>query len=140
MIKQNTARGLLITAVALFFLVQAYNYPFGSLNNPSLGLFPLLVAGTLLVIGIVITAYSFFAEAVSLDFQIRNMALVTGSLVSFALVSEYLNMLAAIVVMVPIASLAGKDFSIRRAGAIVVVLCLVAVAMREGLGVQLPLY
>jgi hypothetical protein len=103
-------------------------------------LFPVIVAGILLVIGIAIVVRSHFSRAVALDFRFRNIALVAASLVGFALVSEYVDMLVGIAVMVAMASLASDDFSIPRTAAIIVALCLVAVAMKKVLGVQLPLY
>jgi hypothetical protein len=140
MVNQNTGRGLLLATVALLFLVQAPHYTIGSLSKPGPGLFPVIVAGILLVIGIAIVVRSRFSEAVPLDFRVRNIALIAASLVGLALVSEYVNMLAGIAVMVTMASLASDDFSIPRTATITVALCLVAVAMKKGLGVQLPLY
>jgi hypothetical protein len=49
-------------------------------------------------------------------------------------------MLAGIVVMATMASYASEDFSIPRTATIAGALCLVAFAMKKGLGVQLPLY
>jgi hypothetical protein len=140
MLNQNTGRGLLLAAIALLFLFQAPRYTIGSLSEPGPGLFPVIVSGSLLVIGIAIVVRSHFSEAVPFDFRIHNIALITASLVGFALVSEYVNMLVGIAVMVTMASLASDDFSIPRTAAIVVALCLVAVAMKKVLGVQLPLY
>jgi hypothetical protein len=140
MVNQNTGRGLLLAAVALLFLFQAPRYTIGSLSRPGPGLFPVIVAGILLIIGIAIVVRSHFIAFVPLDLRVRNIALIAASLVGFALVSEYVNMLAGIAVMVTMASLASDDFSIPRTAAIIVVLCLVAVAMQKGLGVQLPLY
>jgi Tripartite tricarboxylate transporter TctB family len=140
MVNQNAARGLLLAAVGLLFLFQAPRYAIGSLSEPGPGLFPVIVACILLVIGIAIVVRSHFSEAVALDFRFRNIALIVASLVGFALVSDYVNMLVGIAVMVTMASLASDDFSIPRTAAIIVALCLVAVAMQKGLGVQLPLY
>ena len=140
MVNQNTGRGLLLAAVALIFLVQAPGLTIGSLSRPGPGLFPVIVASILLIIGIVIVVRSLFIEAVPLDFHFRNIALIAASLVSFALVSDYVNMLAGIAVMATMASLASDDFSIPRTSAIIVALCIIAVAMKKSLGVQLPLY
>lgn len=140
MFNQSNGRGLLLAAFALFFLVQAPGLRIGSLSRPGPGLFPFIVAGLLLMIGVVIVARSYFTEAVPLDFRFRNIALVAASLICFALVTEYVNMLAGIIVMATMVSFASEDFSIRRAATIAGVLCLVAFAMKKGLGVQLPLY
>ena len=69
MVNQNTGRGLLLAAVALLFLVQAPRYTIGSLSRPGPGLFPVIVAGVLLVIGIVIVVRSHFIAAEPLDFR-----------------------------------------------------------------------
>jgi hypothetical protein len=106
MVNQNTGRGLLLAAFALLFLFQAPGYTIGSLSQPGPGLFPVIVAGILLVIGIAIVVRSRFSEAVRLDFHIRNIVLIAASLVGFVLVSEYVNMFAGIAVMVTMASLA----------------------------------
>jgi SNF family Na+-dependent transporter len=140
MVNQNTGRGLLLAAVAFFFLVQAPKLTIGSLSRPGPGLFPVMVASLLLLIAIVIVVRSRFIEAVPLDFRFRNIALIAASLVTFTLVSEFVNMLAGVAVMVTLASLASEDFSIPRTATIVVALCLIAFAMKRLLGVQLPLY
>jgi Tripartite tricarboxylate transporter TctB family len=140
MVNQNTGRGLLLAAVALLFLLQAPFYRVGSLSKPGPGLFPVIIAGILFVIAIAIVVRSQFSEPVPLDFRFRNMTLIAASLFCFALVSEYVGMLAGIAVMVSIASFASDDFSIPRTAVTTLGLCLVAVAMKKGLGVQLPLY
>lgn len=138
--NQNLGRGLLLAAVALFFLVQAPGYKIGTLGRPGPGLFPFLCGSILLVIAVVMIVRSRFIEAVPLDFRLRNIALIAGSLICFALVTHFVNMLAGIVVMTAIASFASEDFSIPRTATIAGALCLVAFAMKKGLGVQLPLY
>jgi len=140
MINQLTGRGLLLVAVALLFLLQAPNYTVGSLSRPGPGLFPVIIASILLIIGITIVGRSFLMERVPFEFHWRNLALIAASLVCFALISEYVNMLAGIAVMATIASFASDDFSIPRTATIVVALCAIAFAMRRFLGVQLPLY
>ena len=99
-----------------------------------------MVASLLLFIAIVIVVRSRFVEAAPFDFRFRNIALIAGALVGFALISEYVNMLAGIAFMATVASLASEDFSIPRTATIAGALCLIAFAMRKFLGVQLPLY
>jgi len=139
-INQNVGRGLLLAAVSLFFLVQAPALRIGSLSRPGPGLFPFMVASALLIIAIVMLVRSRFIEATPFEFRFRNIALVAASLLSFAVISEYVNMLAGIAVMATMVSLASDDFSIPRAATIAGVLCVIAFAMKRFLGVQLPLY
>ena len=140
MINQNVGRGLLLIAVSLFFLVQAPRLTIGSLSRPGPGLFPVMVASGLLFLALVMIVRSRLVEAAPLSFHFRNIALIAGALLSFALLSEFVNMLAGIVVMTAIACSASDDFSIPRTAVIAGALCLMAFAMRKFLGVQLPLY
>ncbi|MEJ0077914.1 MAG: tripartite tricarboxylate transporter TctB family protein [Alphaproteobacteria bacterium] len=139
-INQNVGKGLLLAAVSLFFLLQAPALTVGSLSHPGPGLFPVLVASLLLFLAVVMLARSRLIEPAPLDFRFRNIALVAGSLIAFALVSEFVNMLAGIVVMTSIASFASTDFSIPRTATIAAALCAMAFALKKLLGVQLPLY
>jgi putative tricarboxylic transport membrane protein len=140
MINQNIGRGLLLALVALFFLLQAPNYVIGTFNRPGPGLFPVMVATTLLLISVVIMLRAFVVAPVALDFRFRNVALIAGSMISFTLVSTFVNMLAGIAVMTTIACYSSEDFSIPRTGVIIVALCAIAWAMQTFLGVVLPLY
>lgn len=140
MINQNAGRGILLIAVSLFFLVQAPGLAIGNLSRPGPGLFPVMVATLLLLVGLTIVGRSFFIPALPLDFRFRNIALIAAALIGFTLATHFVNMLAGIAVLGTMASLASDDFSIPRTATIVAALCLVAIAMKKGLGVQLPLY
>ena len=140
MINQNVGRPLLLAAVALLFLVQAPRYTIGNLTRPGPGLFPVLVAGILIAIAIIMFVRSRFLEPVPFDFHFRNIALIASALIAFALISQFVNMLLAIIVMTTMASYASEDFSIPRTATIAGALCLMAFAMKKLLGVQLPLY
>jgi uncharacterized membrane protein len=139
-VNQNLGKGVLLAAVALFFLVQGPELTLGSFIRPGPGLFPVMVASILLFIAIVVIVRSRFTDSEPLDFRIRNIALIAAALVSFTLISEYVDMLAGIAVLATLASLASEDFSIPRTATIAAALCLVAIAMNKGLGVHLPLY
>jgi hypothetical protein len=139
-INQNVGRGLLLAAVALFFLAQAPALVVGSLSHPGPGLFPVIIASLLLFLAVVMLVRSRMIEAAPFEFRFRNIALIAAALLSFALVSEFVNMLAGIVAMATIASFASPDFSIPRTATIAGALCLAAFAMKKFLGVQLPLY
>jgi len=110
------------------------------MSHPGPGLFPVLVASLLLFLALVMLARARLIEPAPLDFRFRNIALVAASLIAFALISAFVNMLAGIVVMVSIASYASPDFSIPRTATIAAALCVMAFAMKKLLGVQLPLY
>ena len=140
MINQNVGKGLLLAAVSLFFLVQAPALVVGSMSHPGPGLFPVIVASLLLFLALVMLVRSRLIEAAPFEFRFRNIALIAAALLAFALVTEFVNMLAGIVVMASIASFASPDFSIPRTATIAAALCVMAFAMKKLLGVQLPLY
>ena len=137
---RNLLKGLLLIAIALAFGLQALRYPIGQFARAGPGLFPLLVSSLLLLLGLTIVVRSFLAERVRLNFNMRNIALVLGSLCGFALISTYLNMIAGITFMVFCATLAGTSYSVVRNLKIAGFLIAVALAFQKLLGLQLPLY
>jgi hypothetical protein len=139
-LNQNVGKGILLIAVSLFFLVQAPQLTIGSLNRPGPGLFPVMMASGLLLLALIMLVRSRLIDPIPLDFHFKNILLIACALLSFALISEFVNMLAGIVVMAFIACYASDDFSIRRTAVIAGALCLMAFAMKRFLGVQLPLY
>lgn len=139
MVNQVFARGAFLALIALYFVLQAPGYTIGSLNRPGAGFFAMMVGSLLLLNAVIIMVRSRLVEAPPLDFKLRNIALVISGLVSFVVVTEYANMLAAVAVMVTIVSFASDTYSWKR-NVIIAALCLVAIGMRTGLGVNLPLY
>ena len=65
---------------------------------------------------------------------------VVGTLIGFALISEYVNMILGIIFMVFVAALAGTNYSVVRNVKIAGALIAVAFVFQKGLGLQLPLY
>jgi hypothetical protein len=137
---RNLARGLYLVALSLAFGLGALLYPVGRFERAGPGLFPLMVSSLLFVIGLFTVVRSRFVERVPLAFNIRNIAIILTSLCAFALISELLNMIAGIVVMVFCASFAATSYSMVRNIKIAAVLILVALAFQKLLGFNLPLY
>jgi Tripartite tricarboxylate transporter TctB family len=138
--NQNLVRGLFMAGVALFFFVQAIGYSLGNTSRPGPGLFPLVVSSLLLLISVVIAIRSGFIERVPLELKFKNVGLIISAILAFAFLTMYVNMLSGIVAMTIIASFASADFSIFRTAKITTALCAVALAMKFGLRVNLPLY
>ncbi len=137
---RNLVRGLFLVAIALLFGIGALRYPIGEFSRAGPGLFPLLVSGLLLVIGVITIVRSRFMAAVPLQFNPKNIALVLLSLAGFALISHYVNMIAGIVFMVFCASLAGTSYSVVRNLKISAGLVAIALMFQKLLGLNLPLY
>ena len=136
---RNLVRGLFLCAFALAFGLGAMRYPIGHFANAGPGLFPLMVSGLLLVVGLVTVVRARFVAPVPLDFHPKNIALILASLGGFALVSHLVNMVAGIVVMVFVATLAGTSYSWTRNLKIAAGLIAVAFAFQKLLGLNLPL-
>jgi Tripartite tricarboxylate transporter TctB family len=137
---QNLWRGLFISAVAVAFGAAATRYPLGDLAHVGPGLFPLMVSGLLLFVGVTMMARCLFVEKQPVDFSLRNVAIILTSLCGFAFVSQVVNMIAGIVFLVFFSSIAASSYSWKRNIKISVVLILIAFAFRNFLGLNLPLY
>jgi len=137
---RNLAKGVFLIAIALGFGLGALRYPLGDFSRAGPGLFPLLVGSILLLLGVATIVRSRFAERVPIHFNIRNIGLILASLCGFALISEWVNMIAGIVFLVFCASFAGSSYSVVRNLKIAGVLIAIALAFQKLLGVQLPLY
>ncbi len=137
---RNLVRGLVLIAIALGFGLPALHYPVGELARPGAGLFPLMVSGLLLLIGVSTVVRARFVARVPLEFQFRNIAIILTSLCGFALISRFVNMTVGIAFMVFFACLAGSSYSIGRNIKVAAVLIAVAFAFQRLLGLNLPLY
>ncbi len=136
----NLLKGGVLVAIALAFGLQSLRYPLGTFSRMGPGMFPLLMSCLLLLIGVAMLVRSRLVKRVPIVFRSRNIALILTSLCGFALISEYLNMIAGIAFMVFCASLAGTSYSVARNLKIAAGLVAVAFAFQKLLGLQLPLY
>jgi len=127
-------------AIALTFGLTALRYPIGDLSRAGPGLFPAMISGLLLLIGLSTVIRARFVEPVPLQFSFRNIALILSSLCGFALISMYLNMIAGIVFMVFCSGFAGSSYSWVRNVKISLGLIAMALALQKLLGLNLPLY
>lgn len=137
--NRNLVRGLFLMAIALLFGGMAFNYHIGQLSRAGPGLFPLLVSGILFVLGLVTVLRTFVVERLPLSYNVKNISLVLVGLVGFALLSQYLDMMAGIVFMVFATSYAGTSHSIKRNIQVSLGLIAVAFGFKYLLGLQLPL-
>ena len=138
--NRNLVKGVFLIAISLAFGLGSLRYPMGAFARAGPGLFPLLVSSLLLLLGVVMVARSFLGERARIVFNIRNITLIILSLCGFALISQYLNMIAGILFLVFCASVAGTDYSVMRNLKVAGFLIVVALMFQKLLGVQLPLY
>lgn len=141
MIDKNLARGIFIVLFALLFGIPAVlHYPIGSFARGGPGLFPLLVSVLLGLIGVSMIIRSRYIKPEPLSLNLKNIAVIVGSLCAFAVISEHVNMIVGIVVMVFIAAMAGTNYSVARNVKVSIALVLIAFGFQRLLGLNLPLY
>ena len=133
-------RGLFLMAIALLFGLNAFRYQLGDLGRAGPGLFPLMVSGILFLIGAITIGYSRYTAFEKLDYSVKNITIILLSFVGFAVISQFINMIAAIVFLAFFATLAGTSYSLKRNLKIAIGLVIVAFAFRDLLGLNLPLY
>jgi hypothetical protein len=137
---RNLLRGLFLMAISLLFGLTSLKYPMGDLGRAGPGLFPALVSSLLFLVGVSIVIRSRFVPRAPLDLHLKNIAIIIGSLCGFAVVTMFVNMIAAIVFMVFVATLAGTNYSWKRNVKIAIGLVIMAFVFAKLLGMNLPLY
>ena len=140
--NQDLARGLFLALIALFFSAYAYQYTIGTLASAGPGLFPLAVAGLLLVLALIMIVQS-QTRAVPgprLAISFRNIGLILAALGAFVVSSEYVNTLLGIVLLVVIAGYAARPVSWRRNALVSLGLIAAAYGFERFLGLNLRLF
>lgn len=133
-------RGLFLMGIALLFGLNSFRYQLGDLSRAGPGLFPLIVSCILFLIGAITVVSTRFMPFETLDYSVRNISIILLSFVGFALISQFINMLAAIVFLAFFSTLAGTSYSLKRNLKIAIGLVIVAFGFRDLLGLNLPLY
>ena len=138
--NRDLLRGVCLIGIALLFGVPALQYPIGDIARAGPGMFPLFISSLLLLVGVATVIRSRFAERVPMLFSIKNVGLILGSLVAFAVVSRTLNMALGIVLLVFLAAMAAPPYSVVRNLQIAAVLIAIAFAFQRLFGLELNLY
>lgn len=126
-------------ALALGFGLPSVGYSLGKLSHAGPGLFPFIVSCMLFLIGVITVVRARLVAPVPMNIQLRNIAIILGSLCGFAAASHFVNMTAGILVLVFCSGFAGTSYSVVRNIKIAAVLLAIAFAFQKLLGVNLPL-
>ena len=138
--NSHTVKSLFLVLVALIFGATALDYKIGQFSKAGPGLFPLVVSGMLLVIGLVMLVKSRFQAAEPLHIQVRNIGLLLLSLCGFAVLSHYLNMTAGIFFLVFCAGFASQPYRPVRNAKLFICRWLIAYGFTQLRGLNLPLF
>lgn len=136
---KDKVTGLVFMVIALTFGSVALNYNVGTIDNPGPGFFPLVIGSMLFVTGVVTLISGYLLSSEPIDFKLKNISAITLSLLGFTVATQYINMIAGIIVLVTISSLAASTHSITRNIKIIAGLVAVAFAFKYLLGLNLPL-
>ena len=134
--------GLLFLAIGGVAFVTALNYPFGTLERMGPGYFPRILAGVLVVFGVVTLVRGLRSgAAVQGRWAWLPLFLLTLSLVSFGFLMEHVGLIPALVVMFFVAARAGPEFKFGEVLVLTAIMCLAATAIFIwGLKLPYPLF
>ncbi len=135
----NLVRGLFLTIISLMFGITSMTYSIGKFGKAGPGMFPLLVSGMLLVIGVATIIGAYYKPPVPISYNFKNIAVVLLGLCGFAVISQFLNMIFGIFFLVFCSAFAAKSFTVVRNIKISVCLVAVAFGFKYLLGLNLPL-
>jgi len=136
---RNLLKGLFLLGVALIFGVGSLRYDIGHVARAGPGFFPLMVSSILAFLALSMIFRSRFMDKAPMYFNLKNLAIIIGSLIGFSLLS-HLTMMAGIAFLVFFSTLAGRNYSIKRNTMVAAALIAIAFVFQRGLGLQLPLY
>jgi len=123
--------GLLFVAIGLATAIGASDYPLGTIRNIGPGYYPILLGVALVLLGGAIANKSLKISEASEDkaddegVALRPLVMVIVAVIAFGVLVRPFGLGVAIIALIGLSSLAGRDFSIIR----VVLLCIGMVAL-----------
>ena len=126
-------------AAAMFI---SRDYRFGSAMRMGPGFFPTILGGILVLFGVGITAFGLLrGEKIQERLSIRALVLLPLSLILFGLLVQRAGFIPAIVVLMFIAALSGRQFRFREVLVLTGILVVATVSLFIwGLGLPYPLF
>jgi len=130
--------GLLFIGFGILAIVVARDYPMGSTMRMGPGYFPTYIGVILIILGAIISLISFkvHGEAVG-TFAWRPMILLPIGFAAFGWAIDNIGFILALVILIVLSSLAGREFKIKE----VIGMCIVLVTGSWALfiyGLELP--
>lgn len=139
---QDFWAGIFFAACGGAALIISRGYPMGTASRMGPGYFPAVLGGALVVVGLIVALRALRRSGERVHAVItRPLALILASVLTFGAAMAMLGLMPAIVVLVVIASAAGREFRWREVAISAVVLCLLSVAIFVwGLSLPMPLF
>lgn len=143
---KDVLSGLLFIVLAAIFALETRELPMGTAIRMGPGYFPLLLAGLLALLGLIVLANGlrFHAEVphglALKDVAWRGLLVVTGAVIFFGLAVRPLGFLPTLAITVFASAAASRKFHLLVAGAITLAMVVFAWGVFiKGLGLPLPL-
>lgn len=133
--------GLMFAALGLFALIYGSQYPLGVASRMGAGYFPRVISICLISIGLILVVRSLRATPISMEsIGIRPLAFVLLGTLAFGLLIERAGFLVAGAVLVVIARLSSRDFSVFEVAVLATLLVLILAGLFNYLlGLPIPL-
>lgn len=114
--RQDLIGGLIAVALAIYVLVEASQYPMGSLLRMGPGFFPCVVGFIILLLGLSLIAASFRKrpKADGAKVRLRPVIAIGFGVMAFALLLERFGLIPATLALVMLSSLAEPNWRWRR--------------------------
>jgi uncharacterized membrane protein len=134
--------GLLFIVVGGLAVVIAGDYPIGSTMRMGPGYFPSVLGGVLVLFGLYVMVRGLRSgEKVKGEWGWRPLGLITLSIVLFGATVERLGLIPALVLVLLVSALAGREFRLKEALVLTVVMgALAVVVFPFGLKLPYPLF
>ncbi|MDH3236729.1 MAG: tripartite tricarboxylate transporter TctB family protein [Alphaproteobacteria bacterium] len=115
--------GLMFIGFGILAIIIARDYPMGSTMRMGPGYFPTYIGVILIILGAIISGISFKFEGERVGaFAWRPMILLSIAFAAFGWAIDNIGFILAMVILIVLASLAGKEFRLKEAIGMVLVL------------------
>jgi hypothetical protein len=134
--------GALFTLAGAYAVLGGREHAMGSAGRMGPAYFPTILGGLLLLVGLAAIIRSTLRRGDPLErFHLRELALVTGSVVGFALILQGAGLAPAVVLLVMGSGYASREFHVGRFALLAVGLALFAgLVFVKGLGMPVPMF
>jgi len=142
--KKDFASGLMFIAFGAFFAILARGYQMGTAAKMGSGYFPFWLGVLLGLLGLVVLIKSLAASSEEHDlgtWDWKTVLWITGAVVLFAVILQYLGLILSIIILVFFSALASHEFNWKQT--LVSSLILIAIcygAFVWGLKLQFPVW
>jgi hypothetical protein len=139
--NQDFWAGMMFFATGAGAMLVARHYPFGTTLRMGPGYFPLVLSGLLVFFGICIMLRGLRKnEKTQGRWPMRSLILLPLSVVVFGILMNVAGLVPALVALVFLSALSGREFRFKEVLVLTVMLCVLSVALFIwGLGLPYPL-